>query len=156
MTANGKKPNGTSSKDVHAVISDTGLSAKQEAFANAYALGASGTQAAKEAGYSPGSAANQAVRLLKNAKVREAVAKAKARLRTQVRMTEDQIIAQLEIEALREGSGASHAARIKALELLAKMKGMLVERQETETVHHFAVSDTPELTTDEWVGEYCQ
>lgn len=89
------------------------LSAKQRAFVDAYLLTKNATEAARQAGYAhPNS---QGPRLLLNVRVKAAIATALDQATERASVTLDWVIAQLAVEATREGEGASHSGRIAAL-----------------------------------------
>jgi phage terminase small subunit len=71
------------------------LTEKQSRFIDAYLLEPDGTKAAIAAGYSEKSAAVEANRLLKNAKVREALDEARKAIQGRTGVTADRVIAEL-------------------------------------------------------------
>lgn len=68
------------------------LGAKQSAFVAAYLKHLNATKAAEEAGYSKGTAASQGARLLKNAKVAQALAEAMERRAARVEVKQDDVL----------------------------------------------------------------
>lgn len=94
------------------------LTAKQARFVEEYLIDLNATQAAIRAGYSERTANEQASRLLANAKVSAAVARAQAERSDRTGVTLDYVLSRLAVEAEREGEGASHAARVSALKVL--------------------------------------
>ena len=94
------------------------LNEKQENFAKAYVLHRNATEAAKAAGYSDKSAANQGYRLLQNQEVVDRVHELEQELETDVNVIE-------EIESqytFAKANGHTNSA-IKALELLSRIRG---------------------------------
>jgi hypothetical protein len=91
---------------------------KQEKFAQAYVLHRNATEAAKAAGYSSKSSANQGYRLLQLQEVTDRITELEQQLETNVNVIE-------EIEnqyAFAKSSGHTNSA-IKALELLSRVRG---------------------------------
>lgn len=72
-----------------------GLTVRQQVFVQEYLIDLNGTQAAIRAGYSPRSADVEASRLLANAKVAEAVARAKAERSARIGLTADRVLEEL-------------------------------------------------------------
>jgi phage terminase small subunit len=68
---------------------------KQDAFVREYLVDLNATQAALRAGYSSSSAASQGARLLKNAKVRDAIDAAKRAQQERVEITADTVLREL-------------------------------------------------------------
>ena len=94
------------------------LNEKQENFAKAYVLHRNATEAAKAAGYSDKSAANQGYRLLQNQEVLERIEDLEKELETNINVVE-------EIEnqyTFAKANGHTNSA-IKALELLSRIRG---------------------------------
>ena len=91
---------------------------KQEKFSQAYVLHRNATEAAKAAGYSSKSSANQGYRLLQLQEVTDRITELEQQLETNVNVIE-------EIEnqyAFAKSSGHTNSA-IKALELLSRVRG---------------------------------
>ena len=91
---------------------------KQEKFSQAYVLHRNATEAAKAAGYSSKSSANQGYRLLQLQEVTDRIKELEQQLETNVNVIE-------EIEnqyAFAKSSGHTNSA-IKALELLSRVRG---------------------------------
>lgn len=106
------------------------MTPKQKAFVAAYLRDQNGTQAAIEAGYSPTSAHVTASRMLKDAKVADAIGKAQERVAKKAELTAASHLAKL--EELRDAaisSGQLNAA-IRAEELRGKVTGLYTERVE--------------------------
>ena len=94
------------------------LNDKQENFAKAYVLHRNATEAAKAAGYSDKSAANQGYRLLQNQEIIERIEDLEKELETNINVIE-------EIEnqyTFAKANGHTNSA-IKALELLSRIRG---------------------------------
>ena len=94
------------------------LNEKQENFSQAYVLHRNATEAAKAAGYSDKSAANQGYRLLQNQEVLERIEDLEKELETNINVVE-------EIEnqyTFAKANGHTNSA-IKALELLSRIRG---------------------------------
>ena len=94
------------------------MNEKQEKFAQAYVLHRNATEAAKAAGYSSKSSANQGYRLLQLQEVTDRITELEQQLETNVNVIE-------EIEnqyAFAKSSGHTNSA-IKALELLSRVRG---------------------------------
>ena len=94
------------------------LNEKQENFAKAYVLHRNATEAAKAAGYSGKSAANQGYRLLQNQEIMERIEDLEKELETNINVVE-------EIEnqyTFAKANGHTNSA-IKALELLSRIRG---------------------------------
>ena len=94
------------------------LNEKQEKFAQAYVLHRNATEAAKNAGYAPDSAANQGYRLMQNQEVVDRVHELEHQLETDV-----DVIGELEKQyEYAKNNGHSNSA-LKALELLSRIRG---------------------------------
>ena len=94
------------------------LNEKQEKFAQSYILHRNATEAARSAGYSAASAANQGYRLINNDEVAERVRELESELETNVDVIE-------EIESqytFARANGHTNSA-LKALELLSRVRG---------------------------------
>ena len=94
------------------------LNEKQEKFAQSYVLHNNATEAAKSAGYSAASAANQGYRLLQIDEIVERIRILENELETNV-----DVIEELESQyAFAKSNGHTNSA-IKALELLSRVRG---------------------------------
>ena len=94
------------------------LNEKQEKFAQSYILHRNATEAAKNAGYAPDSAANQGYRLMQNQEVVDRVHELEQQLETDV-----DVINELEKQyEFAKNNGHSNSA-LKALELLSRIRG---------------------------------
>jgi hypothetical protein len=97
------------------------LTSKQRRFVQAYLQHGNGAQAAREAGYSPKAAKEQATRLLTYAHVQAALRDARHRAQAQADVTAEQITAELAKIGLAEvGDPVKLPHKLKALELLIK------------------------------------
>lgn len=103
------------------------LNPKQLRFVELYLATGNATEAYVGAGYSARghSAESCATKLLKNAEVQAAVGKARDRAAETAELTAGYVIRGLMREAEREDDNASHPARVKALEHLARITKLL-------------------------------
>lgn len=96
---------------------------KQAAFITEYLVDKNATQAAIRAGYSPRTAAAIGEENLRKPDIRSAIDDALQRL-AEATMTESEWVRRrLREEATKFGPDASHSARVRALEILAKLNG---------------------------------
>ena len=94
------------------------LNEKQEKFAQSYILHRNATEAARSAGYSAASAANQGYRLINNEEVAERVRELESELETNV-----DVISEIENQyTVARNNGHTNSA-LKALELLSRIRG---------------------------------
>jgi phage terminase small subunit len=100
------------------------LNPKQQAFVREYLVDLNASAAYRRAGYKSGNADVCGPRLLGKAGIRAALESAMQERANRVEVTADQVLARLWLEANRQGKGASHAARIRALELVGRNVGM--------------------------------
>jgi len=94
------------------------LNEKQEKFAQAYIIHRNATEAAKAAGYSDRSAANQGYRLINNPAIAERIEDLEKELQTNIDVV-DEIENQY---TFAKANGHTNSA-IKALELLSRVRG---------------------------------
>jgi phage terminase small subunit len=94
------------------------LNEKQEKFAQAYIIHRNATEAAKAAGYSDRSAANQGYRLINNPEIAERIEDLEKELETNIDVV-DEIENQY---TFAKANGHTNSA-IKALELLSRVRG---------------------------------
>ncbi len=94
------------------------LNEKQEKFAQAYIIHRNATEAAKAAGYSDRSAANQGYRLINNPELAERIEDLEKELQTNIDVV-DEIENQY---TFAKANGHTNSA-IKALELLSRVRG---------------------------------
>ena len=94
------------------------LNEKQEKFSQAYIIHRNATEAAKVAGYSDRSAANQGYRLINNREIKERIEDLEKELTTTI-----DVINEIENQyAFAKANGHTNSA-IKALELLSRVRG---------------------------------
>lgn len=108
------------------------LNPRQLKFIECYLASGNATQSYIAAGYTArGHAAEaSAERLLRNAEVRKVVENARKQAAVRRSLTAEFVLERMQHEALREGEGSSHSARIKALELLGRPFGLWPARVE--------------------------
>jgi len=100
------------------------LTPRQRRFVEEYLIDLNATRAAVRAGYSEKTANEQGSRLLANVKVAGAVRVGRDRQQQRTEITADWVLLRLRDEAERTGEGASHSARVRALELLGRHLGL--------------------------------
>ena len=94
------------------------LNEKQEKFSQAYIIHRNATEAAKVAGYSDRSAANQGYRLINNEEIKERIEDLEKELTTTI-----DVISEIENQyTFAKANGHTNSA-IKALELLSRVRG---------------------------------
>jgi hypothetical protein len=124
---------------------DDKLPPKRERFVKEYLIDLNETQAAKRAGYSQKTAHVQGCQLLKDVKVKKAIDAAMERRSKRTEIKADDVVDGLLTEATYYGEGASHAARIRAWELLGRhLPDFFVERHDP-TTPPIAISQTIKL-----------
>jgi phage terminase small subunit len=96
---------------------------QQEAFVSAVVEGANYREAAEQAGYSPG----YGRRLAQKDHIQQAIQELREEAREESIVTASQVANGLLEEAQRTGEDASHAARVRAWELLGEHIGMFDE-----------------------------
>lgn len=106
------------------------LTRRQRCFVDEYLVDLNGTQAAIRAGYSKRTANEQAARLLANVSVAQAVAEGMSKRSERTGVTQDWVIERLKREALLDGDGATHSARVQALTAIGKHLGMFKDQIE--------------------------
>lgn len=107
------------------------LTAKQEKFAAEYLKDRNTGEAAKRAGYSPHAAASIGRTLLRNPAIRSIVDKQTEALRTESRA--DAAFVVRELMKVAEQDDVAQSTKVRALELLAKINGMLEDRISLKT-----------------------
>ena len=100
------------------------LTARQERFIAAYLTNCNATRAAQAAGYSEKTAYAIGWENLKKPEIAREIRRRQDALAAEAKVDAQWVISRLKAEALRGGSRASHAARVRALELLGKHLGM--------------------------------
>ena len=108
------------------------LNEKQQKFVEAYLDSMNGTQAVLAAGYNmtENAAAVQATRLLKNAKIQEALREAREARQSKLTVTASWVLEQ--IAQIAQDEEIQPRDRLKALEMLAKHHGLLEKREDPE------------------------
>lgn len=104
------------------------LTAKRLAFVDEYLVDLNATQAAIRAGYSAKTAIVIANQLMAVPEIKAAIAARQQARVERTEITQDYVLQRLKAEAEYCGEGASHGARVSALNLLGKHVGMFVER----------------------------
>ena len=117
----------TQSQPADAVDPDL-LSARQKLFCLLYARGGNGRAAAEGAGYSPRTARQQASRLLTYADIRETVAELRAEALEQNRIDRAELMARMDFVYLRAMTRGDYNPAIRAVEVQAKICGLLPAR----------------------------
>lgn len=109
------------------------LNPRQLKFVQGYLSGKSAKQAYLDAGYELASretAETAASRLLRNVQVKAAVESARREAAIRAELSAEWVLTNLKGEALERGDGASHSARVRALELLGRQFGMFKDALE--------------------------
>ena len=110
------------------------LSNKQAHFVKAYmSNGFNGKSAAITAGYSKHTAEVQASRLLRNVKVKNAVEKSQQKVADKMDFSREHLMKLVMRQALYDGEGSTHGARVSALGLLGKWTGLDIVKVEQDT-----------------------
>ena len=110
------------------------LAPKQRRFVKEYiANGCNGKKAAISAGYSKNTAESQASRMLTIVKVKNAIAKEQAKLETRLDYSRENLMNLVMAQAMYDGEGATHGARVSALNLLGKWTGLDVQQIQQDT-----------------------
>jgi hypothetical protein len=104
------------------------LTIKQWKFVRHFAASGDAKASAIESGYSVKSAHQQAHVLLNHPIVKLAIDAEMARSAARCHVTQDSVLRGLVRESTYEGTGASHAARVRALELLGKTLSMFTDQ----------------------------
>ncbi len=108
----------------------TPLTAMQEKFVEHFCGGLSAAEAARKAGYSEKYAKEKGYALLQKETVIAAINARQVELASQHEIERSWIIERLRMEAEFDGPGASHSARVNALEKLGKSLGMFTDKVE--------------------------
>ena len=110
------------------------LAPKQRRFVKKYiANGCNGKKAAISAGYSKNTAESQASRMLTIVKVKNAIEKEQAKLETKLDYSRENLMNLVMQQALYDGEGATHGARVSALNLLGKWTGLDIQQVKQDT-----------------------
>src|SRR4051794_18284075 len=105
------------------------LTPRQERFIQEYLHDLNATQAAIRAKFSKKTAAQTAARLLRNVKVSARIEALKAERAAELKLTNKLVLRRLREEGDYKGPGSSHAARVRAWELIAKHRGFFPREQ---------------------------
>ena len=120
------------------------LTPKQQRFVEEYLIDLNATQAARRAGYSEKTARQIGTENLAKPAVQDAIATGRAALAQSAGVSAEYVLGRLKDEAEEKGDGASHGARVNALNLLGKHLGIferdnnqkaptvILSREETE------------------------
>ena len=115
------------------------LPPRKARFVKAYLVSGVGTVAYKEAGYSGNFASNNAIKLLKDKKVAQAVAAGKAELAKEAKYDQQKAIAELD-DAMQFARDTNNAGALaKCIELKTKLTGLLIDRSEHAHLGQFQV-----------------
>jgi phage terminase small subunit len=106
------------------MIVKTELSEKQTRFVQEYLVDQNGTKAAIRSGYSPKTADQQASRLLTKVKIKALLKEKTQAIATKTETDSEWVRRRLKEEADDVGLFATHAGRIRALELIGKINGV--------------------------------
>lgn len=109
---------------------DASLTLKQWKFVRHYVACGEGVKAAIESGYSAKSAGQQANVLLNHPTVVAAIDVEMAKSAVRCSVSQDSVLRGLVRESTYDGPGASHAARVRALELLGKTLAMFTDQSQ--------------------------
>ena len=109
-------------------IGNSGLAPKQRRFCEKYVACLEAKQAAIEAGYTERSATVTSTRLMKRPEVQECIAKLQAKLAARNKINEDDIVRKLRENHDNAKEAGQFNAVNRALELEAKMGGLLKDR----------------------------
>lgn len=102
---------------------DVKLKERQQRFVREYLIDLNATQAAIRAGYKENNADVTGPRLLGNVRIQEALKMAQDERSAELELDAEWVLDRLRTEAERCGEGSSHAARVRALELIGKHVG---------------------------------
>ncbi len=111
----------------------SGLNDKQAAFVREYLVDFNATQAAARAGYSKKTAQEQGSRLLSNVMVQAELKAFRERAAEQTQTDINWVRERLKAEATDYTEFASHSARIKAIELIARLNGDFEKENKQKT-----------------------
>jgi phage terminase small subunit len=103
------------------------LTARQQRFVEEYLVDCNATAAARRAGYKD---PNKGRQLVTKSNVAAAIAALQAARSARVRVTADDVVKGLQTEALYQGEGTSHAARVTAWSWLGRHLALFVDRHE--------------------------
>ena len=106
------------------------LTDKQRRFVDEYMSDLNATQAAIRAGYSEKTARSQGQRLLTNVDIAAAIRTGQARLADDVKVTQQLLLNELWANHQAATAAGQWSASTRALEVMAKMTGNMVERRD--------------------------
>lgn len=107
------------------------LNPRQQRFVAEYLIDLNATQAAIRAGYAPASAHVHASRMLKDAKISEAVEQGKSATLERAEIDQDWVVGEFKATLARARALDDLAAANKAVENIGKIGGLYVDRKET-------------------------
>ena len=132
------------------------LTPKQAAFVREYLTDRNGTQAAIRAGYSQKTAEVTASRLLRNVKVKQAVAKGEEKHAERCAVTLESITLELEKDRELARQSSQPSAAIAASMGIAKLHGLVIDKAESKNLTITASVTDEILTPEEWADQWQQ
>jgi phage terminase small subunit len=111
------------------------MTPKQLAFVREFAIDRNAKQAAIRAGYSERTAEQQGYQLLQNPSVSEAIEAMEVEHRTQCAVTVERLTRELYEARDLAQSNSQPAAMVSALMGIAKLHGLIIDRQKVDTTH---------------------
>lgn len=121
------------------------MTPKQQRFVEEYMVDLNACAAAKRAGYSAKTSEWIGPQLLGKTHVKEAVQMGLEEKKIKSGISAEYVLERLKYEAELEGEGATHAARVRALELLGKHIGLFPANSRLEvSLPAFDTENTPE------------
>lgn len=129
-------------------IENIDLTERQKLFCELYLTNGNATKSASLAGYSEKTAHAQGSRLLKNPKITKYLNILRKEKAISTDIQPEHVIAMI-ANLANPASGTNHSTQLKALELLAKYFGLLVEKREVTTETTVNVHDPSNLTDKE-------
>lgn len=121
------------------------LTPLQQMFVKHYLVSLNASKACIKAGYSPKYANRQAAALLAKPYIQEAIQVEMEKRYKRLEVDQDYVIQKLKEEAELTGEGSSHAARIRALELLGKHLRMFTDKLSLQGSMEVRHGTDPEL-----------
>lgn len=141
------------SENVKGVTEDNKLTEQQMKFCEEYVNnGNNGTKAAIDSGYSAHSASVQASRLLGKEKINDYINKLKEDAMNELGLDSSQVIRWV-YELADKRNGAKEATRLKALELLMKHHGLLIDKKEITTDQTITIEQQAAQMTDDEITQ---
>jgi len=123
------------------------MNEKRQRFVEQFLVDNNGAAAARRAGYSAGCAKVTASRLLTDANVSAAIRTGQAKLSADVQITQQLLLNELWNDHQAANAAGHWSASIRAVEVMAKMTGNLVERRDVLT------RTLDDMTEDELAAE---